>query len=813
MRKGLKLPKWAPAAGAVLVLLSAVAHANGGAAALPDPVPPHQADGLPDIFDKHCTSCHNDIDKAAGLSLDDMKITDPAHGANDQEWEKLLRRVSLGEMPPRSKPQPDPVEKARFLGWLQTSLDAHAAAHPDPGRATLRRLNRVEYANAVRDLLALPVDFSRELPQDNSGYGFDNIADVLSVSPTLMDRYVVVAGKIARMAVGQQSTRQGTTAYTVPKDGSVMNSGRPAYNERAGDDLPLSSRGGGAFAYYAPHSADYEIAAYLNANTNNETDRLPDDRVSVHVPLTAGAHSIALSFHRQIAPDESVQTLRNTLDVVPLPTDPPRNLTLDVAVDGHRLRQLSVPSYRLSPRYAQANFPRDVLEIDVTGPMGPAPSISGMANTPSRRRIFVCRPASAADEAPCARRIVTTLARRAYRRAVTPTDLAPLLRIYGEARRGSDFDHGVEAMVEALLVSPHFLFVSESDPAGAAPGSVHRINDGELATRLALFLWSSIPDEHLLRLAERGQLHQPRVLDAEITRMLADPRAEALTRNFAGQWLFLRNLDQQRPDFALYPHFDTRLRAAMARETELFFAYVLHNNRSLTDFLSADYTFLNQRLAEHYGIAGVTGTAFRRVALDPAGHRGGLLGQASILTVTSYGNRTSVVKRGKWILENILAAPPPPPPANVPALQPAHDGRLLTAREQLDLHRRNPACAACHLRMDPLGFALENFDAIGAYRAVDAGQPIDASAVLPNGTQFAGITGLQHLLLARKDEFAGAFTQRLLTYALARGIEARDMPAVRKITHAAAADDYRIQTIVRGIVTSDPFTLRKVPGR
>jgi mono/diheme cytochrome c family protein len=802
--------RWVIAVGAVIAILSATAQADRGSAVSPQTIPAHDSDGLPDIIDKHCTSCHNDIDKVANLSLEDLKITDPAQGANNPEWERVLRRVSLGEMPPKSKPQLDPAERNQFTGWLQTSLDARAAAHPDPGRATIRRLNRVEYANAVRDLLDLPVDFSKQLPQDNSGYGFDNIADVLSVSPTLMDRYLVVAGKIARMATGLTSPHPATTVYVVPKDGSIMNSGRPAYNERASDDLPLGSRGGGSFAYDAPYDADYEIAGWLNANTNNETDRQVEDRVRVRVPLKAGAHRIGLSFHRQIAPDETVQTLRNNLDVVPLPITAPHLLTLDVAVDGHRVQQVQVPSYRLSPRYSQANFPRDVLEIDVTGPVGAA-AMPSPGDTPSRRRIFICKPSSAAQETPCASRIVEALARRAYRRPVTATDLAPLMRIYAAARADSDFEHGVEAMVEAVLVSPHFLFVNEADPAGAAPGSVHVVSDSDLATRLSLFLWSSIPDDRLLHLAQQGQLARPKVLDAEITRMLADPKAAALTHNFAGQWLFLRNLDQQRPEIAIYPQFDARLRAAMNQETELFFSYVLHDNRSLMDFIAADYTFLNQRLAEHYGIQGVNGTAFRRVELDPATHRGGLLTQASILTVTSYGNRTSVVKRGKWILDNMLAAPPPPPPANVPALQAMHDGRLLTAREQLELHRANPACASCHSRMDPLGFALENFDAVGGFRKTDAGQTIDASAVLPDGTHLTGVSGLQQILLARKDQFAGAFTERLMTYALSRGVGPRDMPSVRKITSTAAADNYRIQTIIKGIVASDAFMLRKVP--
>jgi hypothetical protein len=761
------------------------------------------------MLDEYCSRCHNDDDKVADLSIEDLRAADLLHGAHADAWEKILRRAAQVEMPPRNKPQPDPAARAAFVQWLQTSLDGYAKAHPDPGRATIRRLNRVEYANAVRDLLALRIDLSRELPQDNSGYGFDNIADVLSVSPTLMDRYVAVAGKIARAATGLTSPREFVTSYELPKDGSVMNSGRPAYNERASDDLPLGSRGGGAFAYYARYDAVYEIAGWLNANTNNETDRLKEDRVSVRVPLKAGAHVIGLSFRRRIAPDESIQTLRNDLDKVPLPTAAPVMLPLDVSVDGVRVQQITVPSYRMSPRYSQQNFPRDVLQIDVTGPFSPA----GIADTPSRERIFLCKPARASAETACATRIVAALARSAYRRPVTDADMTPLMRIYAAERAASDFDHGIEAAVEAILVSPHFLFMIEQDPKGSAPGSVHPVSDLALATRLSFFLWSSIPDETLLKVAEKGRLHDPAVLNAQISRMLADPRADALTKNFAGQWLYLRNLDQQRPDIAVFPNFDARLRSAMARETEMFFSYVLQTNRSVLDFIAADYTFLNQRLAEHYGIAGVNGTAFRRVSLDPASHRGGLLGQASILTVTSYGNHTSVVKRGKWILDNMLAAPPPPPPPDVPALQASHDGRLLTAREQLELHRTNPVCASCHVKMDPLGFSLENFDAIGGFRQKDVGQPIDVSAVMPDGTKFAGLSGLQQILMARKDEFTAAFTERLLTYALARGIGAHDMPAVRAISHAAAADGYRIQTIIRGIATSDPFMLRKTPEK
>ena len=394
---------------------------------------------------------------------------------------------------------------------------------------------------------------------------------------------------------------------------------------------------------------------------------------------------------------------------------------------------------------------------------------------------------------------------------MTERDIAPLMRVYNRERAASDFERGIEAAVEAILVSPHFLFLVEKDPQDAAPGSVHSLTDLELASRLALFLWSSIPDEELLKTAEAGRLSDPAVMDAQITRMLADPRADALTENFAAQWLYLRNLDQQRPDIEVFPDFDTRLRQSMAAETGMFFHYVLKTNRPVLDFIAADYTFLNQRLAEHYSIPGVEGTALRKVALDPAWNRGGLLGQASILTVTSYGNHTSVVKRGKWVLDNLLSAPPPPPPADVPALKSEHDGRLLNARQQLEMHRKDPACASCHTKMDPLGFALENFDAVGAWRTMDAGQPIDAGAVLPDGTEFSGIGGLRSILLDREDEFTRAFTERLMTYALGRGVTATDMPSVRAIARDAAADDYRIQTIIRGIVTSNAFTLRKKP--
>ncbi|MEI6642076.1 MAG: DUF1592 domain-containing protein [Novosphingobium sp.] len=755
------------------------------------------------MLEDYCSRCHNDFDKVAGLSVADLKASDIAAGRNAESWEKILRRVAAGEMPPHSKKQPDPALRADFVNWLDEGRAQFVTAHPDPGAAPVRRLNRREYANAVRDLLGVEGDFAAALPPDNSGFGFDNIADVLSVSPTLVERYVAVAGKAARMATGLVPKRDFVTTWQVAKDGSVMNSGIPAFNDRAGPELPLASRGGTAVRYVARWDGVFDIAVWLNSNTNNESDRLPEDRFSLRIPMKAGVHRVAVSLRRQTWPDEMVQVVRNTTDYVPLPLEKPADLPLDVWVDGARAGTLTVPAFRVHPRYSQHNFPRDVLQLDVAGPFDPG----GQA----RPAVFTCQPRRAAEEMACARRIIASLARRAWRGPVRDAELAPLLKIYADERVGGGFDSGVAAAIEALLVSPRFLFVVETPPPAGLSGGAYRVSDLDLAGRLALFLWSSIPDDGLLRLAQQGKLHLPVVLDAEIARMLADRRAEALTENFAGQWLYLRNLDQQRPDITEFPQFDVPLRAAMATETRMFFAHVLSANRPVTDFIRADYTFLNERLARHYGIEGVRGPAFRKVSLPQGTPRGGLLGQASILTVTSYGNRTSVVKRGKWILDNLLASPPPPPPADVPALKAEHDGKKLTAREQLELHRANPACASCHQRMDPLGFALENFDGVGAWRTQDAGQVIDAGAVLADGTAFSGFAGLQQILLDRREEFARAFTERLMTYALGRGLGPQDMPAVRSIARDAAKDDWRVRTIIRGIITSPGFTMRRVP--
>ena len=756
---------------------------------------------------QYCSGCHNDKMKTAGMSVLPLDAADL--GAHNLTWEKILRRVSLGEMPPRGMKRPSKEQLADFTHWLEESLDKMGAAAPNPGRATLRRMNRAEYANAVRDLLALDVDMAKDLPVDDTGYGFDNIADILTVSPTLMDRYMNTAGKIARLSTGQTSSRVITTDYKLTKDLFENAFGVPAYNERASDDLPLDSRGGGAFKFYAPHDATYAIQIYLNSGTQTENEIDAYNRYEVKVPLKAGLRTIGASFRKQLALDENLLPKTTTGPRPVKPSGPATQLPMDVWVDGARVQTLSVPSYANGPGMQQNFYLRDVMQLSVAGPY----DVTGPGDTPSRRKIFICRPSAPAQENACATRILTALTRAAYRRPVTGADIKPLMKLYAEGRKDSDFEHGISAALEAILVSPSFLFMREGDPAGAKPGTVHRITDLELATRLSFFLWSSIPDEQLLQAAERRQLSRPAVLKQQIARMLNDPRAKALTTNFAGQWLYLRKLEHQRPDRRVFPNFDQRLRSAMLTETEMFFDGVVKENHSVVDFLDADYTYLNQRLAEHYGVPGIYGTTFRKVQLGPAKRHGGLLNQAASLTVTSYNNRTSVVLRGKWILENILAAPPPPPPPDIPALSQVKNGKTMTVREQMAAHATNAVCASCHTKMDPFGFSLENYDAIGAWRDTDAGKLLDVSAVLPDGTKFDGPAGLQNVLLSRKEQFVEAFTERLMTYALGRGIEAYDMPAVRIVRDSAAKDDNRMQSIILAIVQSTPFVMRRTPEK
>ena len=729
------------------------------------------------LLEEHCAGCHNQKAKTADISVEGLDFNNVSKHA--AVWEKVLRKVRTGQMPPAGMPQPDAGTVTSFVSWLESSLDKAAAAAPNPGRPTVHRLNRAEYSNAIRDLLAVDIKPGMILPVDDSGYGFDNIGEVLTLSPALLEKYMSVARRVSRLAIGDLAIKPTEERFAPPRIGR---------GERVSDDLPFYSRGGMSVQYYFPHDAEY----LLRIKTPGETSRYYDLRL----PIKAGLRTVGVTFAREGAkPEPQVPAFGRRPQGGP-PMGAVANVPMDLRLDGTRIKRFDVP---------------ETTGIEVLIVNGPF-NATGRGETASRSKIFVCRPASANEEAPCAKKILTTLAHRAFRRPVTAADIVPLLAFYEEGRKGADFDSGIQSAVEALLVSPDFLFRIERDPRTQTIGRAYRFSDVELASRLSFFLWSSIPDDELLGLAEQGKLKDGAVLQQQVRRMLDDPKSQAFVNNFGGQWLHLRNLDTTTPDPELFPSFDEGLRRSFRRETEMFFESVLRENRSVFDLLSANYTFLNQRLAEHYGVPGVYGSQFRRVTLnDP--NRGGLLGQGSLLTVTSYPNRTSVVQRGKWVLENLLGAPPPPPPPDIPDLKPhSKEGRLLSMREQMDLHRANPICASCHARMDPIGFALENYDGIGRWRTKDAGLVIDATGKLPNGTKFTGPGELKKILLTgHRDEFIATVTEKLLTYALGRGVEHYDLPTVRSIMRETAPDNYRLPALISSIVKSTPFQMRRTP--
>ncbi len=737
------------------------------------------------LTDRYCVFCHNQKLKTGGVSLEGI---DPAHaGSNAAVLEKVLRKIRTGEMPPPGLPRPSASEASAFTASVENALDRQAAANPNPGNPVIHRLNRAEYSNAIRDLVALDIDAGATLPVDDSGYGFDNIGAVLSLSPTLFERYMSAARMVSRLAVGDPGMKPHQDEFI----------SRARRNERVGDDLPFDSRGGLDISYYFPLDAEYVIRVKLTGEDNGALYQL-------RVPVKAGLRSLGATFLREAEePEVAVPAARGTGQTEgKLPKALSLPAEMDVRLDGARLKRFEVPE-------DSAGAMPQIDKLTVSGPY----DATGPGDTPSRRKIFVCRPpADGKDDEPCARLVLSGLAQRAFRRPVTDADVNPLMAFYRTGRGQDDFDRGIEKALTAMLVSPDFLFRIERDPARAAPGTVYRVGDLELASRLSFFLWSSAPDDRLLDLAEKGRLRDTAVLDAEVRRMLNDQRAMALVSNFAGQWLYLRNLATVKPDPDAFPEFDDSLRQSFRQETDLFVASVFRENRSVFDLLDANYTFLNQRLAEHYGVHGIYGSQFRRVNLtDP--NRGGLLGQGGILTVTSYPNRTSVVQRGKWILENLLGTPPPPPPPDVPDLKPrGADGRQLTMREAMEQHRANSVCASCHARMDPLGFALENYDGVGKWRATDAGNPIDASGKLPDGSRFNGPAGLKKALLeSHRDEYLATFTQKLLTYALGRGLEYYDQPAVRSILRDAASGNYTMPALVTAIVRSTPFEMRRTP--
>ena len=766
----------------VLVVLIAVLAASGrtqiAAAQAPEPAAPASAASVREALDRFCVRCHNDRLRTADLALDTHDLADV--GADAETWERVIVKLRARTMPPAGSPRPAGATYRAVASWLDTEIDTLALASPDPDRGeTFHRLNRAEYHAAVRDLLAVDVDVAELLPADDTyEHGFDNNGDVLSISPDLVARYLSAARRISRLAVGIPPLGPAVATYRV-HPGLLQ-------DDRQDDLLSFGSRGGIAIRHYFPVDGEYTIKVRLHRNFSD----------------------YILGFS---APQE-----------------------LDIRVDGALVERLTVGDADAMGQMAPLSFAGNIAgdpgweyymntgggagrdwrplrgQVAIGGPY----AVEGPGDTPSRREIFVCGPAAAAtadEEEACAGRILARLARRAYRRPVTGGDVEALLEFFRAGRRDGDFDAGIQFALERMLVDPEFLFRIERDPRDVEPGTPYRLGDLELASRLSFFLWSSIPDDELLQASADGRLGDPAELERQTRRLLADARSKALVDNFASQWLRLRNLESQERESADYPEFDENLREAFRRETELFVESNIREDRSLLELLSANYTFVNERLARHYGIRGVYGDRFRRVTLDHAHPRGGLLGHGGLLMVTSYPNRTSPVVRGKWLLETILGAPPPEPPPNVPGLPDrGASGEPASVRERLERHRANPACAGCHAPMDPLGFALENFDAIGSWRGTsEAGQPIDASATMPSGVAFEGPAGLRRVLLNRGEDFAAAATEKLLAYALGRGLEYNDRPAVRRILRHAAVDDYNWSSIVLGIVKSTPFQWRR----
>ena len=751
---------------------------------VPPSLPPYRT-----LLDRYCVSCHNRQLKTAGVEFDNMDLA--RVGDDAPVWEKVVRQLRTGVMPPEGMPRPPAEDRSAFSSWLEAALDQAADANPDPGRPAAYRLTRTQYANAVRDLLALEIDGPSLLPSDDLAYGFDNISDTLSFSPLLLERYLSAARKISRLAVGDPTLHPVAATYTTSP--LAVQSGRMS------KELPFGSGGGLAIRHRFPLDGEYVLTISLQRRRTSQTReldvRLDGKRLRL---IRLEAYDRSSVYGQPTAPDLTVrfpaEAGTRTVGISFLRREP--------APEGLGPSRLPVGSLRGG--YSDWG----VRSLRIDGPF----RVQGPGDTPSRRRIFICRPLPGrnTDELDCARRILANLARRAYRRPVTDDDVEPLLEFYREGRSRDGFDAGIQSALERILVDPEFLFRVERDPATAAPSTAFNLSGLDLASRLSFFLWSSVPDEELLEAAAGGRLSDPAELEVQVRRMLADSRSKALVTNFATQWLHLRNLRAVTPDENRYPDWDDNLREALRQETELFVESQLRLDRSVTGLLDADYTFVNERLARHYGIPRVYGNRFRRVNLEDERRRG-LLGQGSILTVTSYATRTSPVLRGKWLLENILGTRVPPPPADVPEL-PEHGEveRPASMRELMEQHSRNPACSSCHRLMDPLGFALENFDAIGRWRDRDhGGVPIDSLATLPDGTRVQGPADLTSLILSRRREFIETLTGKLLTYAVGRGLEPYDMPAIREIMREAAPSNYRWSALILGIVKSRPFRMKR----
>ena len=723
------------------------------------------------FLDQYCVTCHNEKTKTANLMLDKLDVDHP--GVNAETWEKVVRKLRAGMMPPSGVRRPDRATINAFASSVEMKLDLAAAAKPNPGATALHRLNRTEYGNAVRDLLDLPVDTTTLLPADDSSEGFDNVADVLGMSPQLVQSYISAASKVSRLAVGDPEISADKVTYRVPR--GLIQAGHI-------EGLPLGTRGGILIHDVVPLDGEYDF-------------RIARTGVGVAQTGVGGDEELEITINGERA---YVVTRNSPRDIRLALKAGPQDIGVAVI---HKKNVQGVDDL-----YDVFSATLGVSNVSITGPFNPA----GPGDTPSRRRIFVCHPATPAQEVPCANQIMKTLARRAFRQPLNDADvtLETLQGFYQTGKQLGGFEKGIEYAVARILVDPRFLYRFEREPANVAPGAVYRIGNFELASRLSFFLWSSIPDDELLDLAAKGKLSDPAELEHQVRRMLADPKAESLVTNFASQWLHLEQLKTAKPDFG---DFDENLRQSFQRETQMLFETILHEDRSILDVLNADYTFVDERLARHYGIPNIKGSQFRRVTLQKDDARRGFLGQGSFLLVTSAANRTSPVTRGKWILENVLGVPAPAVPASVPPLKENSertDGKVLSMRERMEEHRSNPACASCHKIMDPIGFSLENFDLTGKWRVTDGKSPVDASGVLVDGTKLDGPASLRAALLSRSDTFVNSATQKLLTYALGRAVQYYDMPVVRSVMHEAAPKDYRFSSLVIGIVKSAPFQMR-----
>jgi hypothetical protein len=750
-------------------------------------------------LNKYCVTCHNETLKTARLQLDHL---DPENVTkNTAQWEKVLRKLRNRQMPPAGMPRPDENIYNGLIDYLTSELDRSSELNPDPGRPALHRLNRAEYANVIRDLLALEIDSTALLPADDIGYGFDNIGDVLTMSPFLMERYLGAAAKISRLAIGDTALLPTYQTYELSRTLVQF--------DRMNEDLPYGSRGGLVVQHHFPVDGEYLIKVKLQTgrfdqilglNKERQVDILLDNKIIKRFTVASSVRrGNAAEIHgEETAADDHLQVR------IPIKAGT-RNVVATLIKDTVKAEGI-ISKPGLGLRNREAAFFEGVGDLSIAGPY----NIEGPGITPSREKIFSCRPSTKQSDKSCAKEILTGLTRQAYRRPVTDEDLSLLLDLYEKGKNEGGFETGIRLAVQTILVSPEFLFRMEFDPVDVKPGEAYPISNLELASRLSFFIWSSMPDEELLSLAEQSRLNDPSILEQQIKRMMADPRSQSLVTNFAGQWLFLRNMERVLPDPLAFPDFDINLQEALQKETELVIASMLQEDSSIVDLLDSDYTFVNERLARHYDIKGIYGSEFQRIKITDE-RRKGLLGQGSILTVTSYPNRTAPTIRGKWVLEQLLGTPPPPPPPDVPSLKEDSSTKALTMRQRMELHRANPTCAACHKVTDPLGFALENFDGLGRWRETSGvnNSPIDSSGVLPDGTAFDGPVGLREVLMSKKELFIDTFTERLLTYALGRGVEYYDLPAIRKIRRDAADENYRWSSIISGIVTSIPFQMRR----